>query len=103
MINPIQPNAGVVRSSDNTPAAGASPKGAAPASDVASQDTAQVSAFSQEYETFMNMLRGVPDVRPETVSQAKAAVHSSVGYPPLAIVSGFGNLVGNLPKTPEGS
>src|SRR5579863_6506204 len=102
MINPIQPNAGVVRSSDKTPA-GTPPKGAVPASDVASQDIAQVSSFSQEYETFMNMLRGVPDVRPDTVSQARAAVNSSVAYPPLAIVSGIGNLVGNLPKAPEGS
>ncbi len=103
MINPLQPNAGAIRSSETKPAANSAPAKQVSSSESgsASQDTAEVSPFSHEFDMFMNMLRGTPDVRPDTVAKARDAVNSPVAYPPLSIVSGIGNLVGNLLKKPD--
>jgi len=62
----------------------------------AQQDTAELSSVSQDHATYLNAIKGLPDVRPESVAAAKRSIGATIKYPPLDVIAGIGKLVGKL-------
>ena len=101
MINPIQqPGTGETQGAGRNTSAGAaratsSGKAAASSTSVLpSQDSVEVSSFSREVESYSQMLKTLPDVRPDVVANAREATQPSIKYPPLDIIAGIGALIG---------
>jgi hypothetical protein len=96
MINPLQGNAGPVRSGQSVSSEAA--KAASKKTNAVAQDTAEVSSFSKQHDELMQALRALPDVRSDVVSDVKDEAMGPGNYPPLDIISGIGKLIGKAIK-----
>ena len=96
MIEPTQTNVQAAKPSDQTPAAKVSRNSSKTADAVLASDSANVSATAQSHAQYMNVLRSLPDVRPDVVAKTQEGMQSAVRYPPISIIDGLSALVGGV-------